>query len=144
MCIRDSPYRLPGGKIISPLSFVVADLIIYWAGWGTLWRLGFAILLGYVLLGSYAWYAIRKGLPDAPRLDFKAAQWLPGYLVGMGVISWLGGFGGGRGTIGLWWDMLVVAAFSLVVYYWAKATASRPEAIERSIDEVVVTDAPVH
>ncbi|MEW2286909.1 APC family permease [Streptomyces sp. NPDC047841] len=141
---RERPYRLPGGKIISPLSFVVADLIIYWAGWGTLWRLGFAILLGYVLLGSYAWYAIRKGLPDAPRLDFRAAQWLPGYLVGMGVISWLGGFGGGRGTIGLWWDLLIVAAFSLVVYYWAKATASRPEAIERSIDEVVVTDAPAH
>ncbi|MEW2512153.1 APC family permease [Streptomyces sp. NPDC046870] len=141
---RERPYRLPGGRIISPLSFVVADLIIYWAGWGTLWRLGFAILLGYVLLGSYAWYAIRKGLPDAPRLDFRAAQWLPGYLVGMGVISWLGGFGGGRGTIGLWWDLLIVAAFSLVVYYWAKATASRPEAIERSIDEVVVTDAPAH
>ncbi|MFF8909935.1 APC family permease [Streptomyces olivaceoviridis] len=141
---RERPYRLPGGKIVSPLSFVVADLIIYWAGWGTLWRLGFAILLGYVLLGSYAWYAIRKRLPDAPRLDFRAAQWLPGYLVGMGLISWLGGFGGGRGTIGLWWDMLIVAAFSLVVYYWAKATASRPEAIERSIDEVVVTDAPAH
>ncbi|MEV5147406.1 APC family permease [Streptomyces sp. NPDC052727] len=141
---RERPYRLPAGKIISPLSFVVADLIIYWAGWGTLWRLGFAILLGYVLLGSYAWYAIRKGLPDAPRLDFKAAQWLPGYLVGMGLISWLGGFGGGRGTIGLWWDMLIVAAFSLGIYYWAKATASRPEAIERSIDEVVVTDAPAH
>ncbi|GGW11522.1 amino acid permease [Streptomyces libani subsp. rufus] len=140
----ERPYRLPGGKFISPLSFVVADLIIYWAGWGTLWRLGFAILLGYVLLGSYAWYAIRKGLPDAPRLDFRAAQWLPGYLVGMGVISWLGGFGGGRGTIGLWWDMLIVAVFSLVVYYWAKATASKPEAIERSIDEVVVTDAPAH
>nr|WP_107051311.1 APC family permease [Streptomyces sp. NRRL S-1022] len=140
----ERPYRLPGGKIVSPLSFVVADLIIYWAGWGTLWRLGFAILLGYVLLGSYAWYAIRKGLPDAPRLDFRAAQWLPGYLLGMGVISWLGGFGGGRGTIGLWWDMLIVAVFSLVVYYWAKATASKPEAIEQSIDEVVVTDAPAH
>jgi len=40
--------------------------------------------------------------------------------------------------------MLVVAAFSLVVYYWAKATASGTEAIERSIDEVVVTDAPTH
>jgi hypothetical protein len=78
-----------------------------------------------------------------PRLDFRAAQWLPGYLVGLGLISWLGGFGG-RGTIPLWWDILVVAVFSLVVYYWAKATASQPEAIERSIDEVVVTDMPAH
>ncbi|MEV7689306.1 APC family permease [Streptomyces bungoensis] len=139
----ERPYRLPAGKVVAPLSFVVADLIIYWSGWDTLWRLGFAILLGYVLLGSYAWYAIRKDLPDAPRLDFKAAQWLPAYLLGMGAISWLGSFGG-HGYIALWWDILVVAVFSLGIYYWAKATASKPEAIERSIDEVVVTDAPAH
>ncbi|MFF4958312.1 APC family permease [Streptomyces sp. NPDC001222] len=139
----ERPYRLPAGKVIAPLSFVVANFIIYWAGWDTLWRLGVAIILGYVLLGGYAWYAIAKGLPDAPRLDWKAAQWLPAYLVGLGLISWQGGFGG-QGHIGLWWDMLVVAAFSLVIYYWAKATASHPEQIERSIDEVVVTDAPAH
>ncbi|MGW5482459.1 APC family permease [Streptomyces sp. NPDC004008] len=139
----ERPYRLPAGKVIAPLSFVVANFIIYWAGWDTLWRLGVAIILGYVLLGGYAWYAIAKGLPDAPRLDWKAAQWLPVYLVGLGLISWQGGFGG-QGHIGLWWDMLVVAAFSLVIYYWAKATASHPEQIERSIDEVVVTDAPAH
>ncbi|MFF0461307.1 APC family permease [Streptomyces mexicanus] len=140
---HDRPYRLPGGKVISPLSFVVANLIIYWAGWDTLWRLGVAIVLGYLMLGGYAWYATSRNLPDAPRMDFKAAQWLPGYLVGMGLISWQGGFGG-QGHIGLWWDMLVVAAFSLAVYSWAKATASRPEEIERSIEEVVVTETPAH
>lgn len=141
----ERPYRLPFGKFISPLSFVVANLIIYWAGWNTLWRLGFAILLGYVLLGSYAWWANATNKPDAPRMDFKAAQWLPAYLLGIGLISWQGGFGeGSQGNIPLWWDILVVAAFSLGIYYWAKAVASKPEAIERSIDEVVVTDAPAH
>ncbi|CAK7282628.1 MULTISPECIES: APC family permease [Streptomyces] len=141
----ERPYRLPAGKVVAPASFVIANLIIYWSGWDTLWRLGFAILLGYVLLGSYAWWANAKGKPDAPRMDFKAAQWLPVYLLGIGVISWQGGFGeGSQGNIPLYWDMLVVAAFSLVVYYWAKATASGTEAIERSIDEVVVTDAPTH
>ncbi|MGW4563768.1 APC family permease [Streptomyces sp. NPDC004561] len=141
----ERPYRLPAGKLISPLSFVVANLIIYWAGWNTLWRLGFAILLGYLLLGSYAWWAKRNNQPNAPRMDFKAAQWLPAYLVGIGLISWQGGFGdGSQGNIPLWWDMLVVAAFSLGIYYWAKATASNTEQIERDIDEVVVTDAPAH
>ena len=139
----ERPYRLPAGKVLAPLSFVVANLIIYWAGWDTLWRLGVAIVLGYVLLGVYAWYAVAAGLPDAPRLDWKAAQWLPVYLLGLGLISWQGGFGG-QGHLALWWDMLVVTAFSLVIYYWAKATASRPEDIERSIDEVVVTEAPAH
>ncbi|GHE09268.1 APC family permease [Streptomyces alanosinicus] len=140
---HDRPYKLPFGKFISPLSFVVANLIIFWSGWDTLWRLGCAILIGYVLLGSYAAYAISKGLPDAPRLDFKAAQWLVPYLAGIGIVSYLSTFGG-TGDLPLWWDMLVVTVFSLGIYFWAKATASRPEAIERSIEEVVVTDAPAH
>ncbi|MET7683773.1 APC family permease [Streptomyces sp. NPDC005423] len=139
----ERPYRLPAGKVLSPLSFVVANLIIYWAGWDTLWRLGIAIVLGYVLLGAYAWYATAKELPDAPRMDWKAAQWLPVYLLGLGVISWQGGFGG-QGHIGLWWDIAVIAVFSLGIYYWATASASPTEEIERSIDEVVVTDAPAH
>ena len=139
----ERPYRLPFGKVLSPLSFVVANLIIYWAGWDTLWRLGVAIVLGYMLLGAYAWYATASERPDAPRLDWKAAQWLPVYLLGLGVISWQGSFGG-QGHIALWWDIVVVAVFSLGIYYWAKATASRPEEIERSIDEVVITDAPAH
>ncbi|MFC9846670.1 APC family permease [Streptomyces sp. NPDC060223] len=140
---HDRPYRLPGGKLLSPLSFVVANLIIYWARWDTLWRLGVAIILGYVLLGGYALYATRKGLPDAPRMNFRAAQWLPAYLIGMGLISWQGGFGG-EGHIGLWWDVLLIAAFSLAIYYWARATAPRAEEIERSIGEVAVTEAPAH
>jgi amino acid transporter len=140
---HERPYKLPAGNIISPLSFVVANLIIFWSGWDTLWRLGCAILIGYVLLGSYAWYAIGKNLPGAPRLDFKAAQWLLPYLAGIGVISYFSTFGG-TGDLPLWWDILVVAVFSLVIYYWAKATASEPEQIERDIEEVVVTDAPAH
>jgi len=139
----ERPYRLPGGKVISPVSFVVANLIIYWAGWDTLWRLGLAIVLGYVLLGGYAWWANATNQPDAPRMDFKAAQWLPVYLLGMGVISAEGGFGG-AGNIGLWWDILIIAVFSLGIYYWARATSSKREDIERSIEEVVVTDAPAH
>lgn len=63
---RERPYRLPFGKLISPLSFVVANLIIYWSGWDILWRLGLAIVLGYLLLGGYSFYAHSKNLPDAP------------------------------------------------------------------------------
>ncbi|MFI6661014.1 APC family permease [Streptomyces sp. NPDC050523] len=140
---HERPYRLPAGNVVAPLSFVVANLIIYWSGWDTLWRLGIAVVLGYLLLGGYAWWANATHQPDAPRMDFKAAQWLPVYLLGMGVISAQGQFGG-AGHIALWWDILVVAAFSLGIYYWARETASRPEEIERSIDEVVVTDTPAH
>ena len=140
---RERPYRLPGGTFIAPLSFVVASLIIYWAGWDTLLRLGAAVLIGYLLLGSYAAYATRKNLPNAPTLDWKAAQWLPVYLIGMGVISWQGGFGG-QGHLGLWWDILVIAVFSLGIYYWARATALPTEKIQQNIDHVTVVDEGGH
>ena len=44
----------------------------------------------------------------------------------MGLISWQGQYSGGAvappvntGHIPFWWDMVVVAAFSLIIYYWA-------------------------
>ncbi|MBP0450061.1 APC family permease [Kitasatospora sp. RG8] len=138
-------YHLPGGTIISPIAFVVASLVIYWAGWDTLWRLGLAILIGYVLLGGYSAYSVSKGVPNAPRMDFKAGQWLPVYLVGMGLTSWQGTFGeGSQGNLPLWWDILVVVLFSLVIYYWALAVALPVEEIERNIRGVEVVDAGGH
>lgn len=135
----------PAGQVIAPVSFVIASLIIYWSGWDTLWRLGVAIILGYLLLGSYAVYAIRKGLPNAPELNWKAAQWLPVYLVGMGVISYLGGFGpSARGVLPLWWDMAVITVFSLGIYYWARAVALPAAEIQRNIDDVEVVDEGGH
>ncbi len=69
--------------------------------------------------------------PRTPKLDFRAAQWLPVYLLGMGIISWQGGFCstgpaasnacGATNQIGLGWDVLVIAIFSLAIYYWAQA-----------------------
>ncbi|MDH6142702.1 MULTISPECIES: APC family permease [Kitasatospora] len=139
------PYRLPAGEVIAPLSFVVASLIIYWSGWDTLWRLGLAIVFGYLLLGGYAWYATTKQLPNAPRLAFKAAQWLPAYLIGLGVISYLGGFGpSAKNIIPLWVDMAIVTVFSLAIYYWARAVALPAEEIDRNISDVEVVDEGGH
>ena len=146
---RERPYRLPAGSVISPLSFVVASLIIYWAGWDTLWRLGVAIVIGYVLLGSYAWYAKAKGQANAPDLNWQSAQWLPVYLIGMGVISYEGGFCatagcGATGHIKLWWDIAIIAVFSLAIYYWALSVGLRTENIERNIADVEVVDEGGH
>ncbi|MFE6869416.1 APC family permease [Kitasatospora sp. NPDC057692] len=141
---RERSYRLPAGAAIAPASFVVSSLIIYWAGWHTLSRLGIAIVIGYLLLGGYATYAIRKGLPNAPHMDWRAAQWLPVYLLGLGLISWQGGFGDGTGRIPMWWDIAAVAAFSLVIYYWAIRVALPAEIIERNIEDVEVVDEGGH
>ena len=34
------PYRLPAAGVLSPLAFIIANLIIMWTGWDTVWKLG--------------------------------------------------------------------------------------------------------
>lgn len=134
----DRPYRLPGGSWMSPLAFAVANLLILWSGWQTDWKLGVAILIGYVILVANR---VFKMNPIQPQLDLKAAQWLPVYLIGMGLIVYASDFGPLKHPwFPLWWDMAVVAAFSLAIYYWALAVALPTEKIQQMIDQVVVPE----
>ena len=83
------PYRMPGAVVVAPLAFVFANMIIYWSGFEVLWKLAIAIVIGYVLIGIFMYFD-----PQRPPLDWRSAQWLPVYLIGMGIISWQGQFSG--------------------------------------------------
>jgi amino acid transporter len=118
------PYRMPAAAILAPAAFVVADLLIYWSGFEVIWKLGVVLVIGYVLIGIFMAMD-----PQRPPLDWKSAVWLPVWLIGLGIISWQGQYSGGAvaaplntGHIGFWWDMLVVAGFSVAIYFWAMAT----------------------
>ena len=121
------PYRMPGAVVMAPLAFILANMLIYWSGFEVLWKLAIAIVIGYVLIGIFMYFD-----PQRPPLDWRSAQWLPVYLIGMGIISWQGQFSGqssttplaptNTGNLPFWWDMLVVAGFSLAIFYWAQAT----------------------
>ena len=133
------PYRLPGASVVSPLAFVVANFLILWSGWTTDWKLGVAILIGYVILVANV---VFDWNPTKPTLDLHAAVWLPVYLVGMGLIVYLSDFGPLKNPLfPLWWDMLVVAAFSLGIYFWAMRVALPAEQIQQTIDRGMVTGA---
>jgi len=115
------PYRLPAASVLAPLAFVVADLLIYWSGFEVVWKLGIVLVIGYVIIGVAMAFD-----PQRPPIQWKSALWLPVWLIGLGIISWLGQFDGGAvlapvntKTIPFWWDIVVVAAFSLAIYYWA-------------------------
>jgi amino acid transporter len=135
----DRPYRLPAAAILSPLAFVIANLIILWTGWDTVWKLGVTILIGYAILVANRVFGLN---PHKPTLDWKAASWLIPYLIGMGLILYLSDFGpkGDNALIPFGWDMVVVAAWSLFIYFWAMRVALPTEMIKEMIGEVEIPD----
>jgi hypothetical protein len=63
------------------------------------------------------------------------------YLVGMGLIVYLSDFGPlDNPWFPLWWDMLAVAVFCVVIYFWAVRVALSTERIEQMLSEVVIPE----
>lgn len=126
---RSRPFRLRAGGLLGPISFVAADLIFYWAGWETDWRLLVAIAVGFAALGVSALF---RGRSSRPHLEWRSGWWLFPWLIGMGAISVSGQFGGHK-WIPFWWDIAAVAVFSLVIYVLAVASRLPGEEVRRRL-----------
>src|SRR5581483_8214328 len=138
---EERPFRMPAAGVLAPAGFVVANLLILWSGWTTDWKLGVAILIGYVVLVGNR--ALRLNAVN-PIWNLRAASWLPVYLLGMGVLVYGSTFGPMKtpwfGSNAVWWDIIVVAAFSLVIYFWAMAVSLPTEAIKRMLATAVTPE----
>src|SRR5919202_5981659 len=73
-------FKLPAGEVLGPLAFIVANLVIYWVGWTTNWKLFLAIALGFVL---FAIAQATNPSERAPSLDWRGSLWLWPYFIGM-------------------------------------------------------------
>ena len=111
---RPRPYRLPFATPISVLAFIAANLIIYWTGWSTDWKLLVGVLVGYVIFGVS--YAVKRPV-EKPPLDPIALAWMLPWFIGLAVISFLGQYGDGLGVLPEWIDLLVVAVFSIAIFF---------------------------
>jgi len=149
---RPRPYRLPAAPILAPLSFVCANFIVYWAGWNTIFWLYIFIIAGFVVFFVYQAVApVGRKLV----LNWRAASWIPPWLIGIGIISYLGQYPTSKPSSGwpfgiallaqqdipFWVDLGVVAAFSLVIYYWA-ARVAMPTEFVHAVE--AVTDREAH
>jgi amino acid transporter len=133
---RERPFRLPWFNILGFLGFLAANLIVYWSGWPTIWKLMIAILIGYVI---FVIYEIRTD--DSPDLEFYGGAWVIVWLAGLTIISWLGSYPalskheGNLGLIGVGWEFLVLGGFSLLIAWWAMQTSLPTDKVQKHINE---------
>jgi amino acid transporter len=141
---RPRAYRLPGAKVLCPLSFIFANMIIYFAGWSTIFWLYMFIIIGLLIFAGY-----QASIPAERRtiIDWRAASWLVPWLIGLAIISWQGQYTSSPSTVfGLTlnptlnlptlWDLLVLAVWALVVYYWAVAVTMSTDKVQAAVQDV--------
>jgi len=141
---RPRAYRLPAAWLLSPLAFIAANIVVYVSGYSTIFWLEMFIAVGFIIFGLY-----QVSLPADKRtiLDLRSATWLVPWLGALLVLSWLGRYDGNptrvfgltlvaSQRIGNWWDLLAVAAMSLVIYYWATNTAMTADKVQTAVAEV--------
>ncbi|MFM9557584.1 MULTISPECIES: APC family permease [Streptomyces] len=139
------PFRLRPAGLWAPLGFAAANLLVYWTGWETDWKVFVAIAIGYAV------FFINRAFQQAeerPDLDFRSSWWVWVWILGTAAISYMGTFGQASHPSGLgylsfpFWDTAVMVAFSLAVYYLAIRTrlpAEKARQYAPSDDELNLT-----
>src|ERR1041384_219061 len=137
---RQSSYRVPVPKLLLPAAFCSANLIIYWGGFNTTWKLACAVAIGLLLFALGSW---RAG--TGAERTLRNAIWIGPWLLGHVLIGWLGRYGdAARNIIPDWLDIATVVTFALAIFYWAVRVANTPaQAIAAVEKDSPQTDAPL-
>jgi amino acid transporter len=141
---RPRGYRLPAARVLCPVAFICADMIVYFAGFSTIFWLYVLTAIGFI---GFAIYQFSRPAASRTVIDWRAAQWIVPWLAGIIIISWLGRYDGVPPTVfGVtllatkhipnWWDLAVIAAFSLAIFYWAVASTMSHENIQAAVADV--------
>lgn len=131
---REHPYRVPVPRVMLPLGFAFANLIIYWGGFAATWKLAIGLLLGQIVFIVAA--LLRARNVDVPRARWRSAVWIWPWQIGLIVLGWLGNFGeGAKKILPGDWDALIVAAFAILVYLFAIRTVQPTPDVELMVEQ---------
>ncbi len=108
------PFRLPFASLWSYIAFTICTALTYFTGWNIIYKLCICMAIGWLVLVSHHWMKKRAGHAVSD-LNWRESVWVWPYFVGLGLCSYLGGFGGGIGLIPFGWDILVLAIFSGII-----------------------------
>ncbi len=133
---KERPFHLPFVDIMGYLGFLAANLIIYWSGWPTIWKLMIAVLIGYII---FIIHEIKSD--ETPDLELRSGIWAIVWLGGLTLISWLGSYpatgAGNWGLISVGWGIAVIAVFSLLIAWLALKTRLPVEKVKAHLAEPV-------
>ncbi len=138
------PFRLPFVHTIAFLGFLSSNLIVYWSGWDTVWKLMVAVLIGYTVLVVHEW----RNPTTTPKLEIRSGMWVLAWLAGLCVISWLGEYPalakheGNIGFIGFGWAIIVIAVFSALIMWLATSLRLPVETVEDHLHDPTVDEHP--
>jgi amino acid transporter len=143
---RPRPYSIPFAPVLTPIAFCSAGLLLYWGGFQTMWKIDCALIFGLLLFGI----GVQIAGTDAISM-LRSAIWLGPWLLGMTIISDFGRYSSAHNGVSAhthlanWWDLVLVIAFNLVIFYWAVNSAISPErakaAIERDRSQLTLEPA---
>jgi len=141
---RQRAYRLPWAAVLCPIAFIAANLFVYFSGFSTVFWLYVFILAGVIIFGLY-----QVSLPAERRtiIEWRSAYWILPWLAMLFVVSWLGTYDGSPPTVfGItllatnhlkqWWDVLVLSAASLAIYYWAANSGMATAKVQAAVEDV--------
>lgn len=130
-------FKLPFGLLIAGLGFIVANFMVYWCGWQTIQYFLGAVVIGAIIIVVYALIR-RQKIP----FDFYHSLWMWAWFVGMGVISYYGSYGHGRGDLSGLAACVVIFLFSLIIMFWSivsRLTTEQSNEELKQLDESIST-----
>ena len=131
---KERYFKLPYASVWGFVAFYICSLLIYWTGWGVLVKLFFALLLGFFIMIVYRFFTCRSELF---KLDWHASSWVWFFFAGMGIISYCGSFGGGKGYLTFGYDFLAVAVLSVITVCLSMRYSRSTEQITQEINQLL-------
>ena len=127
------PFRVPCATPVAIAAFVGCTMVSYWCGWAVLRTTIVTLLIGLVL------FALFRPRPyvDRPErsLQPRNAIWIVIWILGIAVLTYVGGVKGGAGYLPSLWGQVLAVAWALVIYPIAVRTGLDGE----STDDVLAS-----
>ncbi len=129
---RKRPFYLPFANTVSLLAFIVGTLIIYWSGFGILWKLGIGISAGVLLFIFTNFNKIKKKFKET----VIPGLWFISYILAILIISFLGSKNfGGNNMVKSPYDLIAVILIAVLFYFIAINTSIKKEEMKMIIEE---------